>query len=101
MEKGHIIGLVVLILVIASLLVFRLTSPAGDYTYGEEPEDLECTSDSECVPKNCCHPDSCVPSSQGPVCDGVICTLSCEPGTLDCGQGSCGCVNSKCEAVFN
>jgi len=56
-----------------------------------------CSIDSDCVPSSCCHAKSCVLKSEGPDCKGAICTLNCEPGTLDCG-GSCQCNGGKCNA---
>jgi hypothetical protein len=61
----------------------------------------ECTTDDDCVPSTCCHADSCVPKGEAPSCDDTFCTAVCEPGTLDCNQGSCKCINNKCGAVFN
>src|SRR3989338_2128695 len=64
--------------------------------------DVEyCTSDSDCIPSSCCHPKSCVVKSSAPTCSRIFCTQECAPGSLDCGQGSCGCVNNKCLAVLN
>ncbi len=64
-------------------------------------ESLVCSSDEDCVQDSCCHAKGCVLKSNAPSCKGVMCTMNCEPGTLDCGQGSCKCLNSKCEAIFN
>jgi putative hemolysin len=61
---------------------------------------LDCANDNDCVPASCCHANSCVKKENSPVCSGIACTLSCEPKTLDCGQGSCVCVNSKCSAII-
>ena len=57
----------------------------------------ECTRHADCVPAGCCHPVRCIPAAQARVCD-VMCTASCE-GPLDCGAGSCGCVDKKCSIV--
>jgi len=62
--------------------------------------NFECSSDSECVPAQCCHPTSCVPISQAPNCEGIACTMECAPGTMDCGQGSCVCVDRKCQVKW-
>jgi len=56
-----------------------------------------CSSDAECVPASCCHATSCVSVKNKPDCSGIFCTASCEPGTLDCSQGSCKCIDSKCK----
>jgi putative hemolysin len=55
----------------------------------------ECESDSDCVPVSCCHAKTCVSVSKSPICKGVMCTMNCEPGTLDCG-GKCICRDNKC-----
>ena len=65
------------------------------------PVSNECSEDSDCIKATCCHADSCIPTDQAPDCSGTMCTMNCEPGTLDCGQGNCKCTNDKCEAVFN
>ena len=56
-----------------------------------------CTTDHECVPAQCCHPTSCTNKANKGVCN-LMCTMSCE-GPIDCGAGSCGCVNGKCSVV--
>jgi hypothetical protein len=61
----------------------------------------ECNSNDDCVPAQCCHATSCVPRSQAPDCSDVVCTQECQPGTIDCGAGSCGCVNSTCQVIWN
>ena len=60
-------------------------------------EDI-CLIDSDCVPASCCHPDSCVIKEKVPDCGGIFCSQVCS-GPLDCGAGSCGCVDNKCEVV--
>lgn len=61
----------------------------------------ECVTDLDCVPKECCHPTTCVVSGSQENCATVLCTAECSPGTLDCGQGSCLCVNGKCNAFID
>jgi len=56
-------------------------------------EGQECKVDSDCFKDSCCHPTGC--SAEQPECRGTLCSLSCEPGTLDCG-GSCACVKGAC-----
>jgi hypothetical protein len=57
----------------------------------------ECTGDADCVPAECCHPSSCTaPAAKSPC--NLMCTASCE-GPLDCGAGSCGCVNGTCSII--
>jgi hypothetical protein len=62
-------------------------------------EDL-CVLDSDCVPASCCHPDSCVIKEKAPDCGEVFCSQVCS-GPLDCGAGSCGCVDNTCEIISN
>jgi hypothetical protein len=57
----------------------------------------ECTYAADCVPAECCHPSSCIPGTKKEPCN-LMCTASCE-GPIDCGAGSCGCVNGKCSVV--
>ena len=52
-----------------------------------------------CVPAECCHATECVPEEQAPDCFEVFCSMSCEPGTLDCGQAECKYIDSKCQKV--
>lgn len=59
-----------------------------------------CTNDADCVPASCCHPKACVVKSSISSCGKIFCTQECAANTLDCGQGSCSCVNNKCLAVF-
>jgi len=66
----------------------------------EVPEELKCTIDEECVASTCCHPDSCVNEDSKPECEGRVCSMNCEPGTMDCGQGKCVCENNKCAAII-
>ena len=89
------IGLIVIIIGITALLIIR--------NGGEEISDVKadsCTTDDDCAPANTCHPESCVLKSSINENERQICTQECKPGTLDCGQGYCSCVNRKCEAVI-
>jgi len=56
-----------------------------------------CITDDDCVPAQCCHPTSCTNKANKGVCN-LLCTMSCG-GPIDCGAGSCGCVNGKCSVV--
>jgi hypothetical protein len=59
------------------------------------PENtLACTTDADCVPAQCCHPSSCTAVAFKTPCN-LMCTASCE-GPIDCGAGSCGCVQGNC-----
>jgi len=57
----------------------------------------ECTRDTDCVPAECCHPSRCTAEAVKRPCN-LMCTASCE-GPLDCGAGSCGCVNGTCRVI--
>lgn len=92
MKKAVAIGIIVLI--VFGVLIFFLNDKK------ENVKEFECKEDNECVPATCCHPNSCVSVSKSPNCSGIYCTAVCEPGTLDCGQAKCGCVNNKCQAIF-
>lgn len=70
--------------------------PVSNISYSDE-----CEIDSDCVPSTCCHPSSCINKNSAPNCEGIICTMECRGLTLDCGQGSCKCLNKKCNAVLN
>jgi len=61
------------------------------------PANTWCTQDSDCVPAGCCHPTSCINSAYKGVCN-LLCTMSCE-GPLDCGAGSCDCIQNSCAVV--
>ena len=57
-----------------------------------------CLSDEDCVPASCCHASECVIKEKAPNCERIFCSAVCS-GPLDCGAGSCSCVNNKCEVV--
>ncbi len=59
---------------------------------------MGCTAPEDCVPAQCCHPTSCINKVAQRDCSGTACTMSCE-GPLDCGAGSCGCVQGQCSIV--
>ncbi len=58
--------------------------------------EKQCTVDADCVPAQCCHATDAVNKQSAPDCRNVLCTLQCEPGTLDCGQGEVKCRQNKC-----
>jgi len=89
-KRNWIIVGVIVILVAVALLVY----PSIKKTDGS------CSQDSDCVPASCCHASSCALAQQAPACQGISCTMECSPGTLDCGQGLCRCINNKCGADF-
>ncbi len=53
------------------------------------------------VKASCCHPTGCVWESEAPDCSLSLCTMSCKPVTMDCGQGHCEVVGGECEVVWN
>jgi|APSaa5957512622_1039677.scaffolds.fasta_scaffold648400_1 hypothetical protein len=63
------------------------------------PLEKQCSVDSDCVKATCCHAVDSVNKEHGPDCTGNICTLDCEPGTLDCG-GKVKCIENTCAAVI-
>jgi len=77
----------------------KKTIQSTELSITEQSLASSCTADSECVPVSCCHARSCVSVSEKPACNGIRCTQSCEPDTLDCGQAHCGCVENKCTVV--
>lgn len=93
---------VVAIAVVLVLVLLVLVKMKFDEKEGIELNESQiyCESDLDCVPKDCCHSTSCVSSAFAPSCTEIRCTQSCEAGTLDCGQGSCLCVDNKCNAVM-
>ncbi len=60
-----------------------------------------CLTSNDCVPATCCHATSCIPRNQAPDCTDVFCTEVCEPGTMDCGQGHCECIEGSCKVVMD
>jgi len=60
-------------------------------------DNQTCTTDDDCVPAQCCHPTSCINRASKGVCN-LLCTQNCQ-GPLDCGAGSCGCVNGRCSVA--
>ena len=78
-----------------------INNKAGEETPGSVIlNSVYCNEDSDCVPSECCHPKSCVNVGFKPDCSGIFCSMECAPGTMDCGQGSCGCVKNKCTAAI-
>ena len=101
----------ILIICIAAVLIAGCTTgpaPAGTATPTQSaptpdvataPSDSRsCATVEDCVPAQCCHPTSYTGTATAPHCGNVMCTMSCE-GPIDCGAGSCGCVEGKCTIV--
>ena len=68
-------------------------------TINDENKTVSCISNKECVPDACCHARGAVNSMYGPSCSDVMCSMNCEEGTLDCGQGMIKCVKKQCAIV--
>lgn len=91
-----------LLLVIIGLMIilgFVIGSIVKNNNDVEIVEGDSCVIDADCVPAPGCHPSTCInqenyvaPSEQ------MFCTAVCS-GPLDCGAGSCDCVNNKCRVV--
>jgi putative hemolysin len=59
-----------------------------------------CQSVNDCVPEFCCHSSTCVDLEHKPNCTDIFCTQECMPGTMDCGQGHCVCLNNTCKVEW-
>ena len=96
---------VLLSIIILAALILSLTyipkerKNEENVTTTVKPEKY-CLSDEDCVPAQCCHPTDCVNKAYRPNCKGIICTMECRPGTMDCGQGYCACVENECKAII-
>jgi hypothetical protein len=64
------------------------------------PSEKVCVQDSDCVPAKCCHAIDAVNQENAPDCSEISCSLGCEEGTLDCGQGKISCIEGSCEVVI-
>lgn len=97
-NKWVIAVILILALVVSGFLLNKFVSNKEGIR--NESKELFCQSDSDCVPKEACHPKTCINKNFAEDNSGSICTAVCEPGSLDCGQGYCSCINNKCNAVF-
>lgn len=91
--KLLIFGVIVLVFAVSVMFEQPTDTRTNKTLFADE---TQCETGAECVPAECCHAAQCVPLSQKPDCAEVVCTQECRPGTLDCGQMSCGCVKGKC-----
>lgn len=64
------------------------------------PTEKSCSTDTDCVPAECCHARETVNKEYAPRCEGMLCTMNCEPETLDCGQGEIKCVDGECQVFI-
>lgn len=63
--------------------------------------EKQCIQDSDCVANECCHAKDAVNKQYAPDCKSVMCTMSCEAETLDCGQGKVSCGQGECRVVMS
>ena len=89
MNRKRFVGVIVLVVV---LLVC-----AGAWFFLDAKSDM----DVSCVPAGCCHSNACVLESEASDCSEHLCSMSCEPGTMDCGQGHCEYVDGECGVVWD
>lgn len=57
--------------------------------------DDSCNQDAECAPVATCHSSKCVAlANAGTMKAGMLCTMDCRGGTVDCGYNHCGCAEA-------
>lgn len=94
-------GLTIFLLIVILIGVFyvfvleRFFSAVFPECKPSEACSKECTQDSDCVPRACCHPAETINKKYAPKCEEVVCTMNCA-GPLDCGCGEPACVNNQC-----
>jgi len=108
----HRSGLLVILLLAAGLvMVSGCTSSSPPVTVSPTPAPplpatvtttpppalQDCMTEDDCVPAECCHPTNCINKTNKGVCT-LLCTDVCQ-GPIDCGAGTCGCMNGKCSVV--
>ena len=91
MEKGQVAIFVIIAILLIFGIVFVLIISGRN-----AKAEVECQTDADCVPKECCHPTSCIAKDKSQGCSIAVCTAECAPETLDCGQASCVCVSGRC-----
>jgi len=78
--------------------VVEITEEAIQETTKDETEETSieidyCERDSDCVPKECCHPETCINNDNKDSCsEDQLCTTVCMPCI------SCSCINNKCHS---
>ena len=106
MKKWQLIVVVIMLVLIVVVIYlikyfnFDAENEKTDKNQTDLVNEVYCNNDLDCVPASCCHPNSCVNKDFAPKCSGLVCSQVCAPGSLDCGQGSCLCINNKCNAVI-
>jgi hypothetical protein len=92
---------IIILLIILGVLIYFIVKINNSKKITENntseinKSNSECLSDSNCVPNSCCHPSKCVGINEKPKCDRIFCSEECS-GPLDCGAGTCACVNHTC-----
>jgi len=101
-NKTRVIIIVLTLMVIISISAVLIIKSRNipPVTENKTGEKGYCTADSDCVPAECCHSATCVYKAKAPNCSHLVCTQVCEPGTLDCGQAECRCMNNDCVTVL-
>ncbi len=87
-----------IIIGVVLLSVFLISCESANVA--KVPVEKQCMQDSDCVANACCHAKDAVNKQHAPDCKSVMCTMSCEPGTLDCAQGKVLCGQGECRAVI-
>lgn len=98
--NSKIIYIIALIISIFLLVLYMVqVDMIVEDSINQTTKETKCYSNLDCVPAQCCHPTSCIAKQYAPTCEGIMCTMECREGTMDCGGGSCGCVDNKCVIV--
>ena len=58
-----------------------------------------CETAMDCSAATCCHASEAVNNAYAPNCEGDMCSLNCEPNTLDCGQMKIDCIENRCSVI--
>ncbi len=105
MRMSLMFGIVLAVALAAGCVQQSAPTPVPTATANPTPTppqtaDLKaCSQDSDCVPSTCCHAPDC---ANRVAINRTVCTLLCTDvcsGPLDCGAGTCGCVNGGCAVV--
>lgn len=62
---------------------------------GDQDQRPSCSTDADCVPATCCHPEACTARASAPLLRRGV-HRAVRPGTLDCGQARCVCLGGRC-----
>lgn len=84
---------VIILLIFCSLLLSACGQKVADEKF--------CLSAADCFADACCHASDAVNKDFAPGCEDVFCSASCEPNTLDCGQGHIECIQNQCTVVID